>query len=376
MLVKKKIAIDTHHLLLEHAGTRRVTIGLMNQFRKMDEFDFLELSPSYSLNSANNSTLAKIGKHIKRLFWVHVNLPLLCIYKKVDVLLSPEFNTPLFVHCKRCVIVHDVHMRAQNKFTSTVWFYLYYIPFIEIAIRRADKIFTISNFAKEQIIHLMKLDPAKIRVIYHGLDEIFMSSQEHKNAFVKLNLLKKQYILFVGTFEARKNIERLIDAFYILKQKKKEKMKNIKLVVVGKGASGKHSDRSIQINTLIKKYDLENEIVLCGFVPDQMLPDYYRNALMLAFPSLHEGFGLPIIEGFASGVPVITSNLCSMPEIADGAALLVDPYNVEDIVNKLEILLFDAKLCKTLINAGYERIKNFNWENVAKQYAQEMLSLN
>ena len=363
-----KIAVDTHHLLLEHAGTKRVTLNILKQFRKDQEIELLELKPSYSL-TYRKSGFSKIAGHIVRFFWVQINLPYLCLVKRVDFLLSPEFYTPVFTSCRRGVIAHDAHIRAHKQFISPVWFYLYYIPFIEYAIRRADLIFTVSRFSKKQIVNSMHLDDSKVHVVYNGVDSCFTDFCQSpvEGNLLSPTLVKKEYILFVGTFEARKNIERLIEAFALFKKSAGINAEKIKLAIVGKPSSGVYSNRNKQIINLVGSLEMSNEIVLCGFVPDASLPDFYRNAVILAFPSLYEGFGLPIIEGFASGVPVLTSNVCSMPEIAGDAALLTDPYDIQDMASKMEKLIFDTKLRERLIPLANKRVKEFTWENCARQ---------
>ena len=359
-----RLAVDTHHLLIEHGGTKRVTANVLEQIRNIPDIELIELRPNYSL-SIGNGIAKKISGHILRFFWVQIHLPILCLTKKIDFLLSPEYYTPIYTSCKRAVIAHDANIRAQKEYINPIWFYCYYIPFIEYAIQKADLIFTVSEFSKKQIVQLMGLDESKVRVAYNGVDKRFMSQNQKVKEIPGLTRL--EYILFVGTFEARKNIERLIEAFAIFKKSSAIDVSKIKLAIAGKPSSGMFSDRNSKINYLISKLDLKNEIVLCGYVSDSDLPDLYRNACIIAFPSLYEGFGLPIIEGFASGVPVLTSNICSMPEIAGTAALLIDPYNVDDMATKLELLMFDIPLRERLIAAGYERIKEFTWENSVRQ---------
>lgn len=363
---KMKLAVDTHHLLLEHAGTKRVTLNILEELRRVPDIELIELSPTYPLHSAR-SIFGKIYAHIIRFFWVQIHLPILCRSGKIDFLLSPEYYTPLYTHCKRGVIAHDANIRAQKQFVNPIWFYCYYIPFIEYAIRKADIIFTVSNYSKKQVIDLMRVDASKVHVAYNGVDKRFMMPPAkpagEEDRLNLLGLKSKSYMLFVGTFEARKNIERLIEAFAMLKTKQGAHMSEIKLAIAGKPSVGMFSDRNKQINGLIDDLDLRNDVVLCGYVSDDDLPALYRGACLVAFPSLYEGFGLPIIEGFASGVPVLTSNLCSMPEIAGDAAVLTDPYNVDDIANKLELLMFDLSLRERLIAGGYQRIKYFTWEH-------------
>ncbi len=360
-----KLAVDTHHLLLENAGTRRVTINLLKQFKQNRGIDLLELRPEYSIKRGK-SLFSKLTGHIKRFFWVHIQLPFICYQKRVDVLFSPEFNTPLFTTCKRAAIAHDANLRAQPQYVNSLWFYLYYVPFIEAAIRRADLIFTVSDFARQQVINLMRLKAVKVVVAYNGIDDRFLdySVQQTSQNCLPEGLENHDYILFTGTFEARKNIERLIEAFARIKATD-PRAANLKLAIAGIPASGKYSDRSKQITHLISRLGIQTEVVFCGYLPDECLPNVYRRAILIAFPSLHEGFGFPIIEGFASKVPVLTSNICSMPEVAGGAALLVDPYNLEDLTEKMHELLFDEHLRKRFIAEGNKRIKVFSWKSCA-----------
>lgn len=367
-----KLAVDTHHLLLEQAGTKRVTVNLLEQFQGTAGIELLLLHPSYSLKRGS-SIFGKLAGHLTRFFWVHLHLPYLCWFKNADVLLSPEFNTPLFTSCKRAVIAHDAHMRAQRKFTSSLWFYFYYIPFIELAIRHADLIFTVSHFAKKQITELMRLDESKVKVCYNGVDKSFLSSAPENAEQIPLPcaLIRGKYILFVGTFETRKNIERLIEAFAKVRRRNPAAA-NLKLAIAGHAGTSRFSDRSRQIHQLINELEIRDAVVLCGFVSDEDLPLLYRGACLMAFPSLHEGFGLPIIEGFASGVPVLTSNLCSMPEIAGPAALLVDPYDKDDIAEKIEQIIFDPLLRRQLIDDGFKRVEEFTWERCAAQMLKHL----
>lgn len=363
------LAVDTHHLLLEHAGTKRVTLNLIEHFKKKSDIELLQFSPSYSL-SIGKGIFAKIYGHLIRFFWVQLHLPFLCLIKGVDFLLSPEYYTPIFTSCKRGVIAHDAHIRAQKEFINPIWFYLYYIPFIEYAVRKADLIFTVSEFSKQHIIKLMHLDESKIKVVYNGVDPSFLNWDAHEDLtpiFGKLGIKSGEYIAFIGTFEARKNIERLIEAFSIYKEKLGTKATNIKLLIVGKASLGMFSDRNKQINNLIERLNLKEEILLSGYVSDQNLPILYRHAAIIAFPSLYEGFGLPIIEGFASKVPVLTSNICSMPEIGGDAVVLVDPNDVPDMAEKLILLMEDKNLRSQLIMKGLERLKLFTWEHAAEQ---------
>jgi glycosyltransferase involved in cell wall biosynthesis len=363
------LAVDTHHLLLEHAGTKRVTLNLIEQLKKQSDIELIQFSPSYSL-TIGKGILAKIYAHLIRFFWVQFHLPFLCLTKGVDFLLSPEYYTPIFTICKRGVIAHDAHIRAQKQFINPIWFYLYYIPFVEYAIRKADLIFTVSEFSKQHIMELMHFEEAKIKVVYNGVDPSFLNweaREDFTTILGKFGIKSGEYIAFIGTFEARKNIERLIEAFSIYKEKLGSRAAQVKLLIVGKASLGMFSDRNRQINDLVERLGLKGEILLSGFVSDQHLPILYRHAAMIAFPSLYEGFGLPIIEGFASKVPVLTSNICSMPEIGGDAVVLVDPYDVHDIAGKLILTMDNQDLRKQLVINGLIRLSRFTWEHATDQ---------
>jgi alpha-1,3-rhamnosyl/mannosyltransferase len=213
-----------------------------------------------------------------------------------------------------------------------------------------------------------------VRVCYNGIDKSFLNSPGGDKFTLPAGLARGNYILFVGTFETRKNIERLIGAFSRVKHRN-PMAADLKLAIVGNAGTSKFSDRSRQIHQLIQELKLEDEIVICGYVPDDQLPGLYRGAAMIAFPSLHEGFGLPIIEGFASGVPVLTSNLCSMPEIAGGAAMIVDPYNIPELAEKIEQLIFDRQIRERLVADGTKRVNDFTWEHCASRMVQSLKAL-
>lgn len=373
----KRLAIDTHHLLLENAGTKRVTLNILNELYKHAEVQVVELKPSYRL-SYGGGLAGKLAGHLFRFIWVHIHLPILCYKEKIDVLVSPEFNTPLFTTCKRVVIVHDVHMRAQREFNSSLWFYLYYIPFIEKAIKRADLIITISDFAKLQIEKYMKIAENKIIVVYWGVDQLFLSDTSirvFELVSAQYKILNDKYFLFVGTLEARKNVERIVEAFNVLQKCAGFNYTDLKLVIVGKPSISQFSDRSKEIKALVIKYELEQKVIFCGFVPDDQLVALYANALCLLFPSLYEGFGFPIIEGFAMGTPVITSNICSMPEVAGEAALLVDPYSVADLENKMELMRGDSNLRSRLIACGKKRKEEFCWPATVNKIVKACIEL-
>ena len=204
------------------------------------------------------------------------------------------------------------------------------------------------------------MDPKKIEVIYEGYDKQKFRVDVLVNSLKHFNLVPKSYFLFVGTVQPRKNLERLIKAF--------SRQPDDYLVIVGQ--KGWLSD---EIYNLPKKQWIEDErsslagkVKFLGYVPDEDMPAIYTGAIALTFPSLFEGFGLPILEAQACGCPVITSNVSSMPEVAGKGAVYVDPYSIDDIVKGMVRVKSHESRVK-LIRAGFENVKRFSWEKCAME---------
>lgn len=217
--------------------------------------------------------------------------------------------------------------------------------------KRADFITTISESAKKDIVRALGIDPEKIIVAYPGVDRkrFYMI----KNKLLVKNKLKKYhlnpgYLLFVGTLEPRKNIARLIKAFNLLKPKKK-------LILVGRPGKG------------IEKLTFAKNIIWLNYVSDEDLPFIYNGASLFIYPSLYEGFGMPILEAMSSGVPVITSNVSSLPEVAGEAAILVEPKNIKAIAGAIKKVSSNKLIANQLREKGLKRVKKFTWERCAQK---------
>ncbi|MBI4141752.1 glycosyltransferase family 4 protein, partial [Candidatus Woesearchaeota archaeon] len=168
--------------------------------------------------------------------------------------------------------------------------------------------------------------------------------------------IKHQFILFVGTIEPRKNLTRLVEAFLHVKKK------GLKLVIVGE-KGWKNED----FYKMIEELDLKENVLFTGYVPDKDLVQFYRAAEMFVYPSIYEGFGIPVIEAMACGCPVITSNISSLKEIANGAAVLVNPSHTKEIAKAIETVLKNKALQAHLAHIGQLRAQKFTWEKTAKK---------
>ena len=267
---------------------------------------------------------------------------------KIDsgILHAPTPVTPMWrkPKCKLIVTVHDL-TPLQFPHYHNLRRRIYFRTILRQVIRIADEIISVSHSTKDDILSYFSLPADKISVIHQ--------SSEMQPRYEKLPAkygIDEDYILYVGTVEPRKNLLRLMDAYNQLKT-------DVKLVIVG--AYG-WKNKAV--------YEEKNpNIVFTGYVPEEDLPVFYTNAKFFIYPSMYEGFGIPILEAMNCHCPVITSNISSMPEVAGDAALLVDPYSVEEIKNAMAKLLQDDDLRRRMIAAGVERAKNFSWKKTAEK---------
>lgn len=200
----------------------------------------------------------------------------------------------------------------------------------------------------------------KITVIHLAAGEHFRPQAEPViHSVLDRTGVRQPYILYVGSIEPRKNLIRLLEAFAQLRHWSTR----WDLVVVG----GRNIWKSSPVGETTEKLELKHFVHFTGYIPDSDLPGIYNGADLFVFPSLYEGFGLPVLEAMACGTPVITSNTSSLPEVAGDAALLVDPYNVEEIAAAMRHVLEDSALANDLRERGLEHAKKFSWEKTARQ---------
>ena len=311
--------------------------------------------------------------------WTQGGLAMQTFKDKLDVLFIPAHTLPIFrkPSLKTVVTVHDLgseylpqmHQLKQRLYLSLMQKY---------QLKTATKIIAVSKATKEDLVKRVGIGPDKIKVVYEGYEKELFKPVKSDTLVNKQSLRTSDtevlslmpYFLSVGTVQPRKNLARLIEAFslfvirYSQKNDKRQTTNDLRLVIVG--SKGWLSD---EIYKLPKKLGIEDRVKFLGYVPDEKLPALYSGAEALVFPSLFEGFGLPILEAQACGCSVITSNLSSMPEVAGKGAILVDPYLVDDIVKSM-VRIKNQELRIKLIKKGFENIKRFSWEKCARETLQ------
>jgi glycosyltransferase involved in cell wall biosynthesis len=241
-----------------------------------------------------------------------------------------------------------------------------YKPGIRMACRLNDVVATVSEFSKQDIVKKVGVSPDKIKIIPNGLRE-----QNPKDPFLEEKLknrfeIKDTYILNVGGIHERKNIVRLIHAF--------TRMVNLngysgKLLITGSVSGALYQNKMKSIcDASVRETGMGNRIVFTGFISEKELDSLYRMADFLIYPSLYEGFGIPILEAMKMGLPVITSNITAMPEVAGDAAYLVDPNNVKEMASVMSELLQNRQNQKEMIEKGLKRARTYTWQNVSESY--------
>jgi glycosyltransferase involved in cell wall biosynthesis len=264
------------------------------------------------------------------------------------------YSLPRINKIKKILTIHDLRSLTilDKSFPQD-------IKSLKKAAKIADICIAVSECTKKDIIEYLGISQNKIKVIYLGVDDVFKPIDKEKLNLVRQKYnINKKYFFSLGLVP-RKNIERLIKAFGIFKYK------NDFLLVIG--GSNNDVNWTNKCRELVNKLKIQHRVIFIGYVPLEDLPFLYNASECFIFPSLYEGFGIPILEAMRCGVPVITSNVSSLPEIGQDAALYVDPYSEEDIARQMRRLIENKELNDALVKKGFDRANKFSWERMAQE---------
>jgi glycosyltransferase involved in cell wall biosynthesis len=331
---------DTEYILLCQPADLGVGAQLGPNFRTV-----LEPSPNYSLRE-------------------QVHVPWVLRRERPHVYHAPHYVLPAGVRCRSVVTIHDcIHLMFPQYLPNRAA-YAYARATMWAAARRSDRILTVSEASKRDILHFFNVPPEKIVVVYNAIDEHFrITPPEEAVARVRERYqLDHKFVLYVGNIKPHKNLVRLIDAFDELR---KGGFDELKLLIIGDEIS-----RLPALRRAVHRHKLHKHVRFLGYLSDDTLAVLYRLASAFVFPSLYEGFGLPPLEAMASGTPVVTSNVSSLPEVTGDAAVLVDPYDVDSIVDGLRRVLDDPVLAAEMGRRGQERAKEFSWARSVEKTRQ------
>ena len=285
-----------------------------------------------------------------------VTVPLTLARARVDLFHAPHYVVSPLIKTPFVVTIHDcIHLRFPEYLPNRLA-YGYARTMMRGSARRARRVLTVSHASKQDILRYLHVPADKVEVIYNGIDERLAAppTADEISRVRERFQLEAPFVLYSGNIKPHKNVDRLIEAYAILRRRG---FRETRLLVIGDDVS-----KYPNLRRLVHRFQLHQHVRFLGFVPDATLAALYRLASVFVFPSLYEGFGLPPLEAMAAGAPVITSNISSLPEVVDDAALLVDPMDAGDIADAMARVLGDPQLRADLRARGLERVKAFSWQ--------------
>jgi glycosyltransferase involved in cell wall biosynthesis len=316
------------------------------------------LSPGIYRDSARNRHMpVPVERPSIRIAWEHVALPVMARRDQLDLFHGPVNVVPRGLPCPSVVTVHDL---AFLRYPETVPRnrYLYLSFETRSTVKRAERVIAVSEATKRDIVELLKIDPGKVEVVPLGVDARFRpASEREQTEFDARYRIDKPFLLTVGNLEPRKNLPRLLEAFAMVAPK-------IEHDLVMIGAEGWLTG---ELRETLSRLRLDGRVKMTGFMDDADLPRWYAAADLFVFPSLYEGFGLPVIEAMACGTPVLASATSSLPEVAGGAAVLFDPLRIDAIADAIVQLSGDTAQKAELARMGMARALAFTWSATAEQ---------
>ncbi len=362
-----RIGVDARFFGPLGKGLGRYTQKLIENLEKIDrknDYVVFLRKENWDLYQPKNPHFQKVLADYP---WYSVTEQVAMPYKisqsKVDLMHFPHFNVPIFYGSKFIVTIHDlILLQFPTLKATTLSRPMYTIKqagykfVIRQAVRRAKKVITVSKYTKKELVRYFGIPSEKIVVTYEACN----GSQQAKassHKILKRFKITKPYLLYIGNAYPHKNLEGLLRAF---KKLLKEYKLNLQLVLVGK------EDYFFKrLKEEAKKLNLKSQVIFPGFVSDGELQVLYKNALLYVFPSFCEGFGLPPLEAQAQGLPVVSSNSSSLPEILEDTVEYFNPHSIDEMTKVIAKVTKDKNLQNKLKEKGFEHVKKFSWEKCA-----------
>lgn len=353
-----RIGIETSVLRMNRAGSGVYTKNLVSHLQALcsDQRLFLYAFGTDSTHASRK----RFETVIRDTAWMHLMLPVRLWRDRIDVFHATTFSAPLATPCRSVLTVLDLTVMSHPEWFDHRWFYFYTRAMLPILVRRADWIVTISECSKRDLMDHFTLPAERIAVIPPAVDHRLFHVARDRPSIERMRQrfgIHGKYILSVGTLEPRKNLPRLAESFALLKRQADDYL----LVIVG--------DRGWRYEQIFRTVDglgLTDRVRFLGYVPDEELPLLYQAAELFVYPSLYEGFGVPLVEAMASGCPVVCSNRSSMPEVVGDAGILVDPEDAAAMADAMGQVLGDPGLADTLRTRGLARARCFRWDDSAR----------
>lgn len=279
----------------------------------------------------------------------------------VDLFHSPHYVLPLLTPSRSIVTIHDCIHLIFPQYLKQPMAHTYARLMFWTAAHRAKRILTVSEASKSDILRFFGIPSSKVTVIHNAIDERFYlePNEEDLVRVQERYQLHDPFLMYAGNVKPHKNLERLIDAFVMIRH---DGYGDLKLLITGSEIS-----KYTELRRAVHRYNLHKHVRFLGYQSEKTLAALYRLASVFVFPSLYEGFGLPPLEAMASGTPVVASNVSSLPEVVGDAAVLVNPYDPRSIAEGIQKVLVDQSLRETLIKKGAIQARSFSWQESVRK---------
>jgi glycosyltransferase involved in cell wall biosynthesis len=363
------IGIDMYPPLIFKTGVRVVVDNLVAALRQQfPEHTFVELRPARGpLPTSRHSYGRKIWNHLQRIAWTQL-LPWYAKQHRCDVLFCTCYFSPFVQVVPTVTLFYDLAIWLEPERYNRLWVLMNKL-FAQLPARWNSHIMTISEDARKDIIAVFGVSPERVTKAYLGVDLPAGPPDHDRETLQQYGIpADAEYVLYMGPAIPHKNLPRLVAAFEQVVRRLPDR--KLLLVIGGPGSNLHGKDNLGAIHAAIEQHGIADRVRFTGFVPREHCAVLYRNAAVYCFPSLFEGFGLPMIEAMASGTPVVSSNRAALPEIGGDVALYFDPLNVPDIADSLYSVLTRLELRQAMIRRGKERAAMFTWHTMAATYMQ------
>jgi glycosyltransferase involved in cell wall biosynthesis len=356
-----RIAIDAHSIGSGQSGNETYYRSLLTSLLRLDSENDYRIY--YTRRGALDRLGLRNGRFTPQPIWptnsfvrIPFGVPRELRSRPVDVF-HAQFIVPPFVKCRTVTTIPDIAYEHYPEFFPR-FHVAWSSKLVPWSARRADHVITVSHYSKADLVNLYKIDPDKVTVTYEAAAEEFcVRDRGQAREYIARHYgIDRPIVLYVGRLQGRKNLVRLIEAYSMARRRGVDHQ----LVLVGK--------KEWMVQSIVEKIvdlKLSRDVILTGYVASADLPWFYSAAEIFAYPSIFEGFGLPVLEAMACGIPVITSRGSSLEEVAGGAAMIVDPFDIGSLNLALERLLGDEVLRNSLARAGIRRSKQFNCDQTA-----------
>jgi glycosyltransferase involved in cell wall biosynthesis len=357
-----KIALDCRDINIATTGTHTYLSELIAAFNKQhnNQVSFVFIKPFIGVMPGNNA-FAKLIRHFQFIFYKQITLPLLAFINGASVLICTDYVAPVFTPgFKTIVVFHDAFFWEYPLHYSAGWLHMFKAAAVAGA-KKSMAVIAPSEYAKKQIALHTGINPDNIKVVYEAPKTFAPINPQSPARPQPSPQISAPYFLHVGTLAKHKNLPLLIEAFAKLD-------KHLKLVLVGGTSNSVHNNDLPNIMAAIQKHNLQNQVILTGYLSNADVANWYANALGYVFPSYNEGFGLPVLEAMQYKLPIIAANNSCLPEIAQAGALYFDPSNTNQLASQMQAIVNNTPAVMATLEAQPAVLQQFSWDNAAASF--------